>query len=57
MTLRLSLLFKEVRDRIGSTVHVRIGNVVLQRPRLRLSATGSAIMEALREMTYALGAA
>ncbi len=28
MTLRLSLLFKEIRDRIGSEVHVRIGEVV-----------------------------
>src|ERR1700679_1250947 len=28
MTLRLSLLFKEVHDRIGTEVHVRIGEVI-----------------------------
>lgn len=56
MTLRLSLLFKEIRDRIGSVVHVRIGNVVTSE---RLAAIGdrSAVTQALREMTYALGAA
>lgn len=52
-TLRLSLLFKEVRDRIGTTLRVRIGDVV---PCDRLAAFGdrAAIMQALREMTYAL---
>jgi putative hemolysin len=52
-TLRLSLLFKEVRDRIGTTLRVRIGDVV---PCDRLAALGdrAAIMQALREMTYAL---
>jgi putative hemolysin len=56
LTLRLSLLFKEVRDRIGTTVRVRIGDVV---PYERLAALGDrgAIMEALRQTTYALGAA
>jgi putative hemolysin len=55
LTLRLSLLFKEVRDRIGSTVRVRIGDVV---PSERLATLGdrTAIMQALREMTYALAA-
>ena len=28
MTLRLSLLFKEVHDKIGSEVHVRIGDII-----------------------------
>jgi putative hemolysin len=53
LTLRLSLLFKEVRDRIGSTMRVRIGEVV---PCERLAAFGdrAAIMRALRDMTYAL---
>jgi putative hemolysin len=53
MTLRLSLLFKEVRDRIGTTLRVRIGNAV---PNESLSALGdrSAIMQHLRAMTYAL---
>jgi len=55
LTLRLSLLFKEVRDRIGSTVRVRIGDVV---PYERLAVLGdrTAIMQALRETTYALAA-
>lgn len=54
MTLRLSLLFKEVHDRIGSEVHVRIGEVV---PFDRLAAIDDrqAFMNRLREMTYALG--
>src|SRR6185312_12903368 len=54
-TLRLSLLFKEVRDRIGSTLRVRIGEVM---PCERLAAlgNGTAVMQALREMTYALAA-
>ena len=51
--MRLSLLFKEVRDRIGSTVRVRLGEIV---PYERLAALGdrTAIMRALRDMTYAL---
>jgi len=55
MTLRLSLLFKEVHDRIGSEVHMRIGAPV---PFDRLPAMGDrhAFMNQLREMTYALGA-
>lgn len=55
LTLRLSLLFKEVRDRIGSTLRVRIGEVV---PHESLAALGDrgAIMQALRETTYALAA-
>jgi len=54
MTLRLSLLFKEVHDRIGSELHVRIGEAV---PFEKLPATGDrqAFMRHLREMTYSLG--
>ena len=54
MTLRLSLLFKEVHDRIGSEVRVRIGETV---PFDQLSSIGDrqAFMNHLRGMTYALG--
>lgn len=54
MTLRLSLLFKEVHDRIGSELHVRLGTAV---PFDRLPAMDDrhAFMGRLREMTYALG--
>jgi putative hemolysin len=54
MTLRLSLLFKEVHDRIGSEVHVRIGDVV-PFDRLATIEDRQAFMNHLREMTYALG--
>ena len=55
MTLRLSLLFKEVHDRIGSEVRVRVGDAV---PYDSLAAITdrTAFMQHLREMTYALGA-
>jgi putative hemolysin len=55
MTLRLSLLFKEVRDRIGSEIQVRIGEAA---PFERLSniETRHDFMRQLRDMTYALGA-
>lgn len=54
MTLRLSLIFKEVHDRIGSEVHVRVGAPV---PFEQLPSMGDrhAFMNDLREMTYALG--
>jgi len=54
MTLRLSLIFKEVHDRIGSEVHVRVGSAV---PFDKLPAMNDrhAFMSELREMTYALG--
>ncbi|MGH6890013.1 MAG: lysophospholipid acyltransferase family protein [Rhizomicrobium sp.] len=54
MTLRLSLLFKEVHDRIGSELHVRLGEPV---PFDELPATGDrqAFMRHLRAMTYRLG--
>jgi putative hemolysin len=54
LTLRLSLLFKEVHDRIGSELHVRVGEAV---PFEKLPATDNrqAFMRHLREMTYQLG--
>ena len=54
MTLRLSLLFKEIHDRIGSEVHVRVGDVV---PYEQLSSLDDrqAFMNHLRHLTYALG--
>ncbi|HEY3637138.1 MAG TPA: lysophospholipid acyltransferase family protein [Rhizomicrobium sp.] len=54
LTLRLSLLFKEVHDRIGSEMHVRAGDAV---PFEHLPATSDrqAFMRHLREMTYSLG--
>jgi len=55
MTLRLSLLFKEVHDRIGSEVHVRVGEVV-PFERLANISDRQAFMNHLRLMTYALGA-
>ncbi|MBV9330228.1 MAG: lysophospholipid acyltransferase family protein [Alphaproteobacteria bacterium] len=54
MTLRLSLLFKEVHDRIGSEIHVRIGETV-PFDRLRTLADRHEFMDHLKQMTYALG--
>lgn len=54
LTLRLSLLFKEVHDRIGSEVPVRIGDLI---PYERLANLDrAALMEHLRKATYALAA-
>ncbi len=55
MTLRLSLLFKEVHNKIGSEIRVRIGDVV---PYDALASITDryAFMQHLRQMTYALGA-
>jgi putative hemolysin len=54
MTLRLSLLFKEVRDKIGTDVQVRIGEVI---PYQELAAINDRqnFMNRLRDATYALG--
>ncbi|HEY5238518.1 MAG TPA: lysophospholipid acyltransferase family protein [Rhizomicrobium sp.] len=54
MTLRLSLLFKEVHDRIGTQIEVRIGEAV---PFAQLSNVESRqeFMRQLRVMTFALG--
>lgn len=54
MTLRLSLLFKEVHDRIGSELPVRIGKAV-PFENLPDMTDRHAFMSSLREMTYALG--
>ena len=54
MTLRLSLLFKEVHDRIGSEVHVRIGDV-MPYDRLRRFTDRYQFMDYLKRSTYALG--
>ncbi len=55
MTLRLSLLFKEVHDRIGGDLTLRIGKRI---PYEELKAIGDRkkLMELLRERTYALEA-
>jgi hypothetical protein len=54
MTLRLSLLFKEVHDRIGSEIHVRLGEPIAFAD-LPAMSDRHAFMARLREMTYALG--
>ena len=53
MTLRLSLLFKEVVDKIGSEIAVAIGKPV---PAKKLAGFGDrkALIEHLRDATYAL---
>ena len=55
LTLRLSLLFKEVHDKIGSEVRVRIGDVVPYDALANITDR-YAFMQRLRELTYALGA-
>jgi putative hemolysin len=54
MTLRLSLLFKEVHDKIGSEIHMRIGDVI---PYAKLATISDRhkIMDHLKDATYALG--
>lgn len=54
LTLRLSLFFKEVYDKIGSTIYLRIGDMI----RFKDMAAFDRIqlMEFLRKKTYALGA-
>ena len=54
LTLRLSLFFKEVYDKIGSEIHVRIGKLI---PYKELeSLDRKHLMDHLRQATYALGA-
>ena len=54
LTLRLSLFFKEVYDKIGSEIHLRIGEPI---PYKELeSLERGQLMEYLRKATYALGA-
>ncbi|MEJ0026769.1 MAG: lysophospholipid acyltransferase family protein [Rhizomicrobium sp.] len=54
VTLRLSLLFKEVHDRIGSEVYVRLGDVL---PYERIAGINDrqSVMDRLKEITYSLG--
>ena len=54
MTLRLSLFFKEVYDKIGSELHVRIGEVIPYEKIEKIER--KKLMEHLRTVTYALGA-
>jgi putative hemolysin len=54
LTLRLSLLFKEVHDRIGSEIELRIGELV---PYERLAGINDrqSFMDLLKAITYSLG--
>jgi hypothetical protein len=54
MTLRLSLFFKEVYDKIGSEIQVRVGEVIPYSELDKLDRKD--LMEHLRKATYALGA-
>jgi len=56
MTLRLSLLFKEVHDRIGSEIHLRIGDLI---PYDHLAGINDrqSVMDVLKNITYSLGEA
>jgi len=54
MTLRLSLLFKEVRDSIGGDVVVRVGEVIPYESLAKIEDRQQ-LMNVLREATYALG--
>ncbi|HEY2033171.1 MAG TPA: lysophospholipid acyltransferase family protein [Rhizomicrobium sp.] len=54
MTLRLSLLFKEVHDSIGGDVVVRVGDVI-PFEKLAKIEDRQQLMNLLREATYALG--
>jgi len=54
MTLRLSLLFKEVHNRIGSVVQIRIGNLI-PHERLMAFSDRQSFMDHLKDLTYALG--
>jgi putative hemolysin len=54
MTLRLSLLFKEVHDRIGSEVHMRVA-APIPFDKLPSMEDRQAFMAKLRDITYELG--
>jgi len=54
MTLRLSLLFKEVHDSIGGEVVVRVGDVIPFEALAKIEDRQQ-LMNVLREATYALG--
>src|ERR1700761_3180282 len=54
MPLRWSLIFKEVHDRIGSDVHIKIGELL---PYERVAGINDrqSVMDKLKEITYSLG--
>jgi putative hemolysin len=54
LTLRLSLLFKEVHDRIGTDVNVRVGDLI---PYERMAGVNDrqSFMDMLKDITYRLG--
>ncbi len=54
LTLRLSLIFKEVRDRIGTVLPVTIG-ACISPEEIRAFGDRKALMEELRRRTYGLG--
>jgi len=54
LTLRLSLFFKEVYDKIGSEIQVRVGEIIPYKELEKLDRKD--LMEHLRKATYALGA-
>ena len=54
LTLRLSLFFKEVYDKIGSEIHVRVGEIIPYKDLSILDRKD--LMEHLRKATYALAA-
>jgi putative hemolysin len=54
MTLRLSLLFREVRDSIGSEIVVRVGEVIPYETLAKIDDRQK-MMNMLREATFALG--
>lgn len=54
LTLRLSLLFREVRDSVGGEVVVRIGDVIPFETLAKIEDRAQ-MMNVLREATYALG--
>lgn len=54
LTLRLSLFFKEVYDKIGSTIYLRIGDMIPFKDTAAFDRIQ--LMEFLRKKTYALGA-
>jgi putative hemolysin len=54
LTLRLSLFFKEVYDKIGSEIHLRVGDPIPYKALASLDR--NELMEYLRRKTYALAA-
>lgn len=54
MTLRLSLLFKEVHDKIGSEIHIRVGDLIPYEMLATISDR-HAFMDHLKLTTYKLG--